>query len=197
MKVSDSGMPDELYWNSLFDIPLIVDWLDLKKVNAPIVEIGCGYGTFTVPIAGAVKTEVHAFDIELSMIERAQKNTKQARIRNVQFYLRDIVEKGTGLESGSAGMVLLFNILHFDGRSLLLEEASRLLRPNGVVAVVHWRRDIETPRGPSVDLRPDQQTILDSIRGLDLSLNGNGTILEPYHWGIKLINRTKQSRETK
>ena len=195
MKVDDSGMPDEVFWNSLFDISLIVDWLHLKDVTAPIVEIGCGYGTFTVPIAGATTTVVHAFDIDPSMIETAQKKTRQAGIRNVRFYLRDIIEEGTGLESGGAGMVLLFNILHFDGRRVLLEEASRLLKPNGVVAIVHWRKDIETPRGPSVHLRPDQAIILDSVRGLDLSFNGNSTILEPYHWGIQLMKPAKQSKE--
>jgi SAM-dependent methyltransferase len=195
MKVNDSGMPDEAYWSRLFDIPIIVDWLNLKNVTASIVEIGCGYGTFTVPIAVATNSEVHAFDIERSMIETAQKNTWQGGITNVRFYLRDIIEEGTGLKSESVGMVLLFNILHFDGRRLLLEEASRLLEPNGVVAILHWRKDIETPRGPSVHLRPDQKMILDSIRGLGLSLKGNGTILEPYHWGIQLIKSTNQSHK--
>ena len=194
MKVNDSGMPDETYWNSLFDIPCIVDWLNLETVTAPIVEIGCGYGTFTVPIAGATNTEIHAFDIEPSMIETAQKNTRQAGIRNVRFHIRDILEEGTGLESGSAGLVLLFNILHFDGRRVLLEEASRILKPGGIVAIVHWRKDIETPRGPSLHLRPDQHMILDSIRGLDLYFNGNSAILEPYHWGIQLIKRITQSK---
>lgn len=195
MKVLDSGMPDEAYWNSLFDIPLIIDWLHPGDATAPIVEIGCGYGTFTAPIAAATNTEVHAFDIEPTMIETAQNKTRSAGIRNVRFYLRDVLEEGTGLESGGAGMVLLFNILHFEGRRTLLEEASRLLRPDGVVAIVHWRKDIETPRGPSVHLRPDQQTILDSIRGSDLCFTGNSTILEPYHWGIQLIQRIKQPRE--
>ena len=197
MKVDDSGMPDETYWDSLFDIPRIVEWLDLKNASAPIVEIGCGYGTFTVPIAMATNTEVYAFDIEPPMIETAQKNSGQSGVRNVRFSLRDIIEEGTGLESGSAGMVLLFNILHFDESRILLEEASRLLKPNGVVAIVHWRKDIETPRGPRIHLRPDQHTILDSVKGLDLYFNGNSTILEPYHWGIQLIKRIKQSKETK
>ena len=197
MKVNDSGMPDEVFWNSLFDIPRIVDWLTLKNATAPIVEIGCGYGTFTVPIASVTQSEVYAIDIEPSMIETAQKHARQAGTRNVRFFLRDVIEEGTGLESGSAGMVLLFNILHFDKRGLLLEEASRLLKPNGVVAIVHWRKDIETPRGPSVHLRPDQHIILESIRGLDLFFNGNSTVLEPYHWGIQLIKRIKQSKKTK
>ena len=120
MKVDDSGMPDETYWNSLFDVPRIVEWLNPGNVDAPIVEIGCGYGTFTLPIAGATNTEVYAFDIDPSMIETAQKHTRRAGIRNIRFSLRDIIEEGTGLESGSAGMVLLFNILHFDGRRVLL-----------------------------------------------------------------------------
>jgi SAM-dependent methyltransferase len=197
MRVDDSGMPDEAYWNSLFDIPLIVDWLDLEKVNGPIVEIGCGYGTFTVPIASAVNNKILAFDIDQYMIETAQKHARQTGIRNVRFNLRDIIEEGTGLESGSAGMVLLFNILHFEGRGVLLEEASRLLKPNGMVAIVHWRKDIETPRGPSVHLRPDQRMILDSIKDLDLWFDGNSTILEPYHWGIQLIKRIKQTEEPK
>ncbi len=185
-------MPEEAYWNSLFNVPLIVDWLNLKDVSAPIVEVGCGYGTFTVPIAKVTKTEIYAFDIDPSMIETARRNVQQAGIRNVRFSLRDIVEEGTGLESGSVAMVLLFNILHFSERRILLEEAWRILRPDGVAAIIHWRKDIPTPRGPSVHTRPDQQLILDSISGLDLHFNGNSRILEPYHWGIQLIKSNKQ-----
>lgn len=190
MKVNDSGMPEEAYWDSLFDVPRIMDWLNPADANAPIVEIGCGYGTFTVPVARASRLTIHAFDIDPSMVETAQKNIVQAGMRNVQFYVRDVLEEGTGLPPGCAGLVLLFNILHFDGRGLLLQEASRLLQSGGVVAVLHWRKDIETPRGPSIHLRPDQQMICDSIRGLGLSLMGNGTIIHPYHWGIQLIKQT-------
>ena len=187
MKVNDSGMPDENYWNSLFDIPLIVEWLDLKSVSGPIVEIGCGYGTFTLPIAKETKETVYAFDIEPSMIEATHNYVEQANIHNVQFILRDIIEQGTGLETNSIGMVLLFNILHFDERRIMLEEAYRILKPSGVIAIIHWRKDIETPRGPALHLRPNQQMILGSVAGLDLLFNRNSRILEPYHWGIQLI----------
>ncbi len=84
-------------------------------------------------------------------------------------------------------MVLLFNILHFDDRSILLKDASRILKSNGIAAIIHWRKDIETPRGPSIESRPDKQMILDSINGLDLRFEGNSRILEPYHWGIQLV----------
>ena len=196
MKIFDSGMPNEAYWNSLFDVPLIIDWLNLDAVSAPIVEIGCGYGTFTIPIARKTDVDVHAFDIDPSMIEPARKNAEKAAVRNVRFDLRDVIEHGTGLESERAGMVLLFNLLHFDGRRILLEEASRILKPNGISAIIHWRKDIETPRGPSIESRPDQEMILDSIKGLDLRFDGNSKILEPYHWGMQLIKSKNKIRET-
>jgi tRNA1(Val) A37 N6-methylase TrmN6 len=69
MKVNDSGMPEERYWNSLFDIPLIIQWIDLINVSGPIVEIGCGYGTFTLPVAKGTSEIVYALDIEPTMIE--------------------------------------------------------------------------------------------------------------------------------
>jgi ubiquinone/menaquinone biosynthesis C-methylase UbiE len=186
MKVSDSGMPDEAYWNSLFHIPRIMEWLHLTTISGPIVEVGCGYGTFTLPIAGSENT-VYAFDIEPAMIETTRRYVRQAGLHRVQCIQRDILDQGTGLESNSVGMTLLFNILHFPERRTMLEEASRILRPRGTIAIIHWRKDIETPRGPALHLRPDTRMILDSIVGLDLRFEGNETILEPYHWGMQLV----------
>jgi ubiquinone/menaquinone biosynthesis C-methylase UbiE len=193
MKVFDSGMPEEAYWNSLFDIQQIVKWLNVTGVVDPIAEIGCGYGTFTVPIARKFNGIVHAFDIDPMMIDRARNNAQRAGIQNVTFHLRDILVQGTGLAAQSIGMVLLFNILHSIDKHLMLREASRILKKSGIVAIIHWRKDIETPRGPSLESRPDQATILDSVADLDLQFKGNSRILEPYHWGIQLIKGDKRS----
>ena len=57
-------MPDEAYWNSLFDIPGIINWLELKSRTGQLVEFGCGYGTFTVPVAEALNGAVISFDID-------------------------------------------------------------------------------------------------------------------------------------
>jgi ubiquinone/menaquinone biosynthesis C-methylase UbiE len=186
MKVIDSGMPEETYWNSLFDVVGIVSWLEVEHIADPIVEVGCGYGTFTVPVAREARGGMISFDIESEMIAVARKNVERAGLSNVRFFLRDVVERGTGLESSSVGMVLLFNILHFNERRILLEEASRILKPAGVVAIIHWRKDIVTPRGPEVGTRPDKESILGSIGDLDLRVSGESKILEPYHWGVKL-----------
>jgi len=185
-------MPEEDYWNGLFNIPLIVEWLHLKSIFGPVVEIGCGYGTFTLPIAKEIKNQIYTFDIEPAMIQRTQTLMQEAGIQNAQFIQRDIIDQGTGLESDSVGLVLLFNILHFTERRIMLEEAYRILKPSGIVAIIHWRKDIKTPRGPALHLRPDRQIILDAMAGLDLSIYGNDRILEPYHWGIQLIKGNKK-----
>jgi ubiquinone/menaquinone biosynthesis C-methylase UbiE len=190
MKVIDSGMPEEAYWKSLFTIPAIVGWLEIERLHDPIVEIGCGYGTFTIPIAKKARNAVYTYDIDSLMIAVARQNAHAAGVTNVIFEERDILERQTGLDAESVGMVTLFNILHFDQRRAMLEEAARILKPSGVAAIIHWRKDIETPRGPLVSTRPDQEIILDAIKGLDLHFNGNSKILAPYHWGIQLIKGT-------
>lgn len=187
MKVEDSSMPEKSYWNSLFDIEAIVDWLQISK-KTKIIEIGSGYGTFTVPIARANKDGVLvAYDIESSMVEATRKKLISNGVTNAECELRDVLAEGTGIESGSADMVLLFNILHFDKRRILLEEASRVLKKNGVVAILHWRKDIPTPRGPANELRPGLEGIKGAAEGLPLQLKDTGRVIEPYHWGIKLI----------
>ena len=192
MKVFDSGMPDESYWNSLFDIPPIIDWLDLESLTGPIAEIGCGYGTFTVPVAMRTSQPVHVIDIDPEMIRTASEHCTAAGVRNVVFHCRDVLEVGTGLPTDSMGMVLLINILHSPERTLILKEASRIVRRAGRVAVIHWRKDIPTPRGPSVQSRPDLPVILESVAGLDLRLFGRERILEPFHWGVQLVKRDEK-----
>lgn len=191
MKVEDSGMPEEPYWNSLFNVEGIVDWLAIPR-GATIVEVGCGYGTFTVPIARNHDGEIIVFDIEPSMIEITKSNVERLGSTNVTCILRDALEEGTGLKPESVDVVLLFNILHFSERKKLLSEAARILRKGGVVAVIHWRKDIPTPRGPAIELRPDMSQILSASEGLALHMLGSSKVLEPYHWGMKLSKGTLQ-----
>jgi hypothetical protein len=57
MKLRESGMPDEAWWESLFDVPLILDRLGIHPQIGDAVEPGCGYGTFTIPVAPRIRDE--------------------------------------------------------------------------------------------------------------------------------------------
>lgn len=190
MKVHDSGMPEASYWNSLFDLPRILDWLPLSGPSRVVAELGCGYGTFTLPIAQVLTGTLHACDIEPGMIDVVAAHVERLGLGNVQLSCRNLLEAGTGLEKGSVDLVLLFNILHSEESCLYLAEADRILKPGGVAAVLHWRKDMETPRGPAMASRPDSDRIAQATLGLALRPHGEPRVLEPYHWGLLLSKAT-------
>jgi len=142
-----------------------------------------------VPIAKKSAGEIYTFDIDSSMIEIARENVRKSSLSSATLRLRDVLEQGTGIEPNSTDMVLLFNILHFNERRILLAEAARILKNGGIVAIIHWRKDIPTPRGPAINVRPDKEQILNASEGLNLNFHGNSRILEPYHWGIQLVKK--------
>src|SRR5262245_9051014 len=126
MKIRDSGMPDEAYWESLFDVPLILDRLGIAGCR-DVAELGCGYGTFTVPIARIVSGTVYTFDVDPAMIARTR---DRAAGLSVQAEHRDVMTHGFGVQSDA---VLLFNILHCEGPVQLFRHASEALAPGGRV----------------------------------------------------------------
>ena len=72
MKVRESGMPEEAYWETLFDVALILDRLGVDARLRNVLEFGCGYGTFTVPVARRISGMVTTFDIDEGTVERTR-----------------------------------------------------------------------------------------------------------------------------
>lgn len=64
MKVRDSGMPDEEMWDRFFDPSSVLVRLGLTPAISSAVDLGCGYGTFTIPAARLIEGTVHGFDID-------------------------------------------------------------------------------------------------------------------------------------
>ncbi len=88
------------------------------------------------------------------MVRATIDRAARTAVRNVVVETRDFVSEGCGRPDGSATFVMLFNILHIEDPTSLLREAHRVLQLGGTVGVIHWRQDIETPRGPSPEVRP-------------------------------------------
>lgn len=186
MKVRDSGMPDEKMWNAFFNIDLIFSELELYSQLDSIVEIGCGYGTFTIPLAKITTATILAFDIEAEMIKTVNKKAKESNLTNIQVICKDILQKTTGIPDNTVDYVMLFNILHHDKPKDFLNEAYRILKQNGKVGIVHWRTDIETPRGPEMSIRPKPERCVEWARQERFIIYKHPQILEPFHYGLIL-----------
>ncbi len=155
MKGRESGMPEEAFWNRFFDADVALDrLLSTRGVHGDLVEFGCGYGTFTLPAARRTTGIVTALDIESEMVERLQCKATESHLTNICVQLRDFVANGTGLDSASQSHAMIFNLLHLEHPVALLREACRVLRAGSVLSIIHWRSDIPTPRGPSLEIRP-------------------------------------------
>ena len=185
MKTRESGMPDESMWAGFFDPPTVLAKLELTKQIGDVVEVGCGYGTFTLPAARIVRGTVHTFDIEAAMVEYARAKVQEAGLSNVRLEVRDIIERGTGLPDASVDYVMLFNILHAECPDVLLREAHRVLRSGGRLGIMHWNHDPSTPRGPSMAIRPRPEQCRKWAEQAGFQLVGQPLIdRPPYHYGI-------------
>ena len=139
MKLRESGMPEEADWETLFDVPLILDRLEINARLGNVVESGCGYGTFTLPAARRISGVLETLDIDPVMVEHTRRRAAAEGLRNVICQGRDVMEAGFGGNPQSREACLLFNILHGEQPVRLLAEAARAVRPGGWVLVIHWR----------------------------------------------------------
>ena len=180
-------MPPVDRWESYFNAAEVLESLGCRDLSGDAVEFGCGYGTFTIPLAQTLDGTVYALDIDPFMVAATAARASQCGVKNIVIEQRDFVARGCGRDSGSASLVLLFNILHIEEPVDLLLEAHRVLHPRGIVAVIHWNYDARTPRGPPLDIRPKsgqcriwaRQAGLGWVR--DQILPGS-----PWHWGMVL-----------
>ena len=155
MKGRESGMPEEAMWRTYFDADRMVEKLECAKRKVEnVAEFGSGYGTFTLPVASLTSGIVHTFDIEPGLVSLVLKKAQNAGLTNVRGEARDFVVQGTGLKAASVDHVMIYNLLHIEEPTGLLREAYRILKPGGQISIIHWKHDSNTPRGPSLAIRP-------------------------------------------
>lgn len=166
MKVRDSGMPEEAYWETLFDAGSVVEAF-LKTHASPqqrtvaqgagrnrILELGCGYGTFTVELARRTTGQVDSIDLEPKMVSRTRQRLSDGGLKNASVHKGDFVADDLPSKLSDYDTAILFHIMHVENPVDLLQRVAERIRPGGRFAFLHWRPDQETPRGPDMTTRP-------------------------------------------
>lgn len=184
MRLRESGMPALDYWETLLDVQGILDAFGFAAPTGDVVELGCGYGTFTLPLARRIGGSVHALDIDPEMVALTACRATEAAIGNIRATVRDVVIDGFGRPPGSCDAALLFNILHAEQPVALMRAAAEVVRPGGLVAVIHWRSDVPTPRGPGLEIRPRPEQIVAWAAEAGLVPASAPFMLPPWHYGV-------------
>ncbi len=185
MKARESGMPEQTMWEGFFNPEEILEILGVNQKITNVVDFGCGYGTFAIPVAKHIKGNVYAIDLESNMVRMTQEKAKALGLKNVKAAIRDFISHGSGLADESVDYVMLFNILHIEQPEKLLEEAWRILRKDGRLGIIHWNYDPSTPRGPSMEIRPKPEACIKWAESVGF-YSPQKHDLKPYHYGIVL-----------
>jgi ubiquinone/menaquinone biosynthesis C-methylase UbiE len=184
MKIRESGMPGEKYWESFFDVDNIFNKLQLNDKVKDLAEFGSGYGTFTIPAAKIIQGKVYALEIDPTMINHLKQKVMVENLSNIKILQKDFVKDGTGLKDNSVDYVMLFNILHAENPRILLDEAYRILKQGGKAGIIHWIHSSTTPRGPSMDIRPTPVQCVNWLIEAKFKIIQDEISLPPYHYGI-------------
>ena len=182
MKARESGMPEEKMWTQFFNVDKILDELEVNEEIENLVELGFGYGTFTIPASKRIKGKIYAYDIEEELTSALKK--KLQNINNVILLNKDFISNGSGLKDGEVDYVMLFNILHAETKDNILSETFRILKRNGKVGIIHWNYDSNTPRGPSMAIRPKPAELKKVLIKNGFTIIKYNIDLPPYHYGI-------------
>jgi len=177
-------MPEEEMWKQFFDVEKILSELEVDNKTEKLVDLGSGYGTFTIPAGRKIKGKVYAYDIEDGLIKELESKLKINNTANVILFNKDFINEGTGLQDEEVDYVMLFNILHAEKSADILNEAFRILRRGGKAGVIHWNYDPSTPRGPSMSIRPRPEELKDMLAKAGFTILKYNINLPPYHYGI-------------
>jgi ubiquinone/menaquinone biosynthesis C-methylase UbiE len=108
--------------------------LEVIKPDSKVLEIGCGTGIVTLSIAPHLK-EITGVDISPNMVAIAREKAEKIKIENVDFRVEDAYK--LAFENSDFDVVLLPNLLHVVADpEAVLQEAHRLLKPEGVLVTV-------------------------------------------------------------
>ncbi len=122
-----------------------------------VADVGAGTGYFAIPLAERVR-RVLAVDVQPEMLHLLRHKLSQpGSPPNIELVHGSAGR--TSLASSSCDLAFLANVWHeFDDTAGVLAEMRRILKPEGSLAILDWRPDVDRPPGPPLEHRvaPDQ-----------------------------------------
>ena len=118
-----------------------------------VVDVGCGTGFYTFPLASVVgkRGVVYAVDLSEEMLSFLKKEIEDRKVGNVKPILSQ--EASIPLGNRTADMVINVNMLHeAEDRDAFIQELKRLLKDNGRLLIIDHKKE-PSPTGPPLEER--------------------------------------------
>ena len=144
-------------------------WGKIAGENTDVlIDIGAGTGVFSKAFSdlSGGKAKIFACDIADILLEWMEKNVcnDYPNIRTVKM-----PESSVPLDDNFADIVYMINLHHeLDDPDEILKQCYRILKVNGCVMVVDWRKE-ETDGGPPVEIRFYADTVREQMTAAGFS----------------------------
>ncbi|HME44953.1 MAG TPA: methyltransferase domain-containing protein [Syntrophorhabdales bacterium] len=154
----------------LIDSEKLFERLSIEK-GSTLVDLGCGPGEYVIEAALHIgqKGKVYGLDLWEEGLVALVKEAESRGLSQITVLAADICAM-LPLQDQSVDVCLVATVLHDLVREgcagSALEEARRILRPNGVLAVVEFKKFDGHP-GPPIDIKlsPDQLGQIVDVHG--------------------------------
>ncbi|MER8477968.1 class I SAM-dependent methyltransferase [Mesorhizobium sp. M1163] len=181
-------MPTGGWWEALWPDPAGVLTAVGMKHGMDVVDLCCGDGWFTLPMARVVR-QVIAIDIDADLLEVARRRLADGGASNCEFVAGGAYELAR-LVPRPVDFVFMANAFHgVPDRPRLARAVRATLGRAGRFAIVNWHQQpreqttvLGEPRGPKTELRlsPGQTTAAAEASGFKLAELMD---IPPYHYG--------------
>jgi predicted methyltransferase len=184
-----TSMPDRDWWSALWPHPEATLRALGIEPDMTVLDLCCGDGYFTTPLARIVAGKVYALDLDCAMIERAKAEVARQGASVRQWICADAMALASHLAQ-PVDYALIANTFHGVADQTGLARAARaVLRRGGLFAVVNWypaeREDtpvLGRPRGPKAEMRMSPQGVAAVVEPAGFRL-ARIVDLPPYHYG--------------
>jgi SAM-dependent methyltransferase len=154
-----------------------------------VIDLCCGDGYFTAPLALLIARKVLAIDLDATMLERARAEAERQGAPACEW-IRGDARDLAGLVPGPVDYVLLANTFHgVPRKTALARGVADALRPGGRFGIVNWHRlprertvVLGRPRGPRTAMRMSPEQVRQSVEPAGFRFE-RLVELPPYHYG--------------
>ncbi|OWV94316.1 methyltransferase [Rhizobium sp. R72] len=183
-----TSMPDRDWWSALWPDPKgLLQQIGIRQ-GMSVLDLCCGDGYFTGPLAALVDGNVAALDLDPAMIELAKAEVERRGASVRQWICADATSLGESLDE-PVNFVLIANTFHGVPDQIGLAHSVRaVLQPNGLFCIINWhpvpREEtvvLGKPRGPRTEMRMSPEAVRTVVETAGFAMQ-RIVDLPPYHY---------------